>query len=91
MSKPVAGEPIRFFSVFDMRGMSMPLVVLFTSNNELAFAVLPSVLMATDCALIVVTNNDAAKNNNKCLIIGKTLGPRKNYLFPERAKVSIVV
>jgi hypothetical protein len=67
-------------SVFDMRGTSMPLVVLLTSSMELLAAVLPVVLMATDCAgnkLGIVQQNKIRLQLKRQVLIYNDLSDRK--------------
>jgi hypothetical protein len=63
-TKPVAGDAIRSRSVVVILGGKNPLVVELISNIAEAFAVLPSALIPTDCAVAANAVKIASKINS---------------------------
>jgi hypothetical protein len=64
ITNPVAAETIASLSVVVIRGGKNPFVVELTSNSAEACAVLPSVLIPTDCAVAANVVKIASKINS---------------------------
>jgi hypothetical protein len=72
-TKPVAGDAIRSRSVVVILGGKNPLVVELTSSIAVVFAVLPSVLIPTDCAVAAMEVKIASKINSFFIRFGFVL------------------
>jgi len=69
-----------------MRGTNKPFWVLFTSSSALAFAELPSVLMARDCAaerVLKKTENTRRESSYRFILVVCIYEENKNTWFSQ--------